>query len=205
MVTRGSGGAPVTREGGAAQVTREGGAMVARAGAGTVTPGGLRAAREVAASVPDPEMPMMTLADLGILRRVTAEDGRVVVTITPTYSGCPALTEIARDLRYRLGQAGFADVIVRTELTPAWSSDQITPEGRAKLHAAGIAPPGQGTRRGSPGPVPLTLTAAPREPVACPRCGSRDTEQTAAFGPTACTALFRCGTCREPFEYVKDI
>jgi ring-1,2-phenylacetyl-CoA epoxidase subunit PaaD len=205
MVTRESGGAPVTREGGGARVTCEGGGMAARAGGGTVAPSGLRAAREIAASVPDPEMPMMTLADLGILRRVTAEDGRVVVTITPTYSGCPALTEIARDLRYRLGQAGFADVIVRTELTPAWSSDQITPEGRGKLHAAGIAPPGQGTRRGSPGPVPVTLTAAPREPVACPRCGSRDTEQTAAFGPTACTALFRCGTCREPFEYVKDI
>ncbi len=205
MVTRGGGGTPMTLGGGGAPVTREGDAVVTREGGGTVTPGGLRAAREVAAAVPDPEMPMMTLADLGILRRVTAEDGRVVVTITPTYSGCPALTEIARDLRYRLGQAGFADVIVRTELAPAWSSDQITPEGRGKLHAAGIAPPGEGTRRGRQGPVPVTLTAAPREPVACPRCGSRDTEQTAAFGPTACTALFRCGTCREPFEYVKDI
>jgi ring-1,2-phenylacetyl-CoA epoxidase subunit PaaD len=169
-----------------------------------VIPGGLRAAREIAAAVPDPELPMMTLADLGILRRVTAEDGHVVVTITPTYSGCPALPEIARDLRYRLGQAGFADVIVRTELAPAWSSDQITPQGRGKLRAAGIAPPGPGPRS-SRGPVPLTLTAARREPVACPRCGSRDTEQTAAFGATACTALFRCGTCREPFEHVKDI
>ncbi len=178
--------------------------MIAPAGGGTVTPGGLQAAREIAATVPDPELPMLTLADLGILRRVTAEDGHVVVTITPTYSGCPALPEIARDLRYRLGQAGFADVIVRTELAPAWSSDQITPQGRGKLRAAGIAPPTPGTRS-SPGPVPLTLTAARREPVTCPRCGSRDTEQTAAFGPTACTALFRCVTCREPFEYVKDI
>ena len=188
-------------------MTREGDAIAAREGEGTATPGGLRAAREIAAAVPDPELPMLTLADLGILRRVTAEDGHVVVTITPTYSGCPALPEIARDLRYRLGQAGFADVIVRTELAPAWSSDQITPEGRGKLRAAGIAPPGPGPR-GQPGPgipVPLTLIAAPREPVACPRCGSRDTEQTAAFGPTLCTALFRCGTCREPFEYVKDI
>jgi ring-1,2-phenylacetyl-CoA epoxidase subunit PaaD len=163
----------------------------------------LRAAREIAAAVPDPELPMMTLADLGILRRVTAEDGHVVVTITPTYSGCPALAEIAHDLRYRLARAGFADVIVRTELAPAWSSDQITAEGRAKLRAAGLAPPNPGPP--SPGPVPLTLTVARRESVACPRCGSRDTERTAAFGPTACTALFRCGTCREPFEYVKDI
>jgi ring-1,2-phenylacetyl-CoA epoxidase subunit PaaD len=169
-----------------------------------VTDGGLQAAREIAAAVPDPELPMMTLADLGILRRVTAEDGHVVVTITPTYSGCPALPEIAHDLRYRLARAGFADVIVRTELAPAWSSDQITPEGRAKLRAAGLAPPVPAPR-GSRVPVPLTLTLPPGEPVLCPRCGSRDTERTAAFGPTACTALFRCGTCREPFEYVKDI
>jgi ring-1,2-phenylacetyl-CoA epoxidase subunit PaaD len=182
-----------------------------------VTPGAgddatteLELAREIAAAVPDPELPMVTLADLGILRRVTAEDGRVVVTITPTYSGCPALREMAYDLRYRLGRAGFADVIVRTELAPAWSSDQITPEGRAKLHAAGLAPPNPGRpdpgQRGSGrGPVPLPLTMALPKVVACPRCGSLDTERTAAFGPTACTALFRCGTCREPFEYVKDI
>ena len=167
-------------------------------------------AREIAAGVPDPELPMVTLADLGILRRVTAEDGRVVVTITPTYSGCPALREIAHDLRYRLARAGFADVIVRTELAPAWSSDQITPEGRAKLRAAGLAPPNPGRpnpgqRDPGRGPVPLPLTMALPKFVACPRCGSLDTERTAAFGPTACTALFRCGTCREPFEYVKDI
>jgi ring-1,2-phenylacetyl-CoA epoxidase subunit PaaD len=166
-----------------------------------VTDAGLRAAREIAAAVPDPELPMLTLADLGILRRVTAEDGHVVVTITPTYSGCPALPEIAHDLRSRLARAGFADVIVRTELAPAWSSDQITAEGRAKLHAAGLAPPIPAPRA----PVLLTLTSPPREPVPCPRCGSPDTERTAAFGPTACTALFRCGTCREPFEYVKDL
>jgi len=178
--------------------------MVTR-GAGHGVAGDLEAAREIAAAVPDPELPMLTLADLGILRRVTAEDGRVVVTITPTYSGCPALPEIAHDLRYRLARAGFADVIVRTELAPAWSSDQITPEGRAKLHAAGIAPPGAAGPSAGRGPVPLTLTMARPGSVACPRCGSLDTERTAAFGPTACTALFRCGTCREPFEYVKEI
>jgi len=180
-----------------------------------VTPGAgddatteLELAREIAAAVPDPELPMVTLADLGILRRVTAEDGRVVVTITPTYSGCPALLEIAHDLRYRLARAGFADVVVRTELAPAWSSDQITPEGRAKLRAAGLAPPhpvepNQGQR--GRGPVPIPLTMALPQFVACPRCGSLDTVRTAAFGPTACTALFRCRTCLEPFEYVKDI
>src|SRR5580658_10791687 len=111
----------------------------------------VRAARQVAESVPDPELPMVTLADLGILRAVDAEGERIVVTITPTYSGCPALAEIAHDLRHRLTQAGFTDVIVRTELAPAWSSDWITAEGRKKLRAAGIAPPGPAREPGGPG------------------------------------------------------
>ncbi len=162
----------------------------------------LEIARGIAAAVPDPELPMVTLADLGILRDVTAEGGRLVVTVTPTYSGCPALHEIAHDLRYRLGQAGFADVAVRTALAPAWSSDWITAQGRAKLHEAGIAPPNAAATHG---PVPLTLTATHRKPVPCPQCGSRDTTQTAAFSATACKALFRCDACLEPFEYVKDI
>ena len=160
------------------------------------------AARAVAAAVPDPELPMLTVADLGILRDVAAEDGRLVVTITPTYSGCPALREIAHDLRHRLGEAGFADVTVRTALAPPWSTDWISAEGHRKLRAAGIAPPLAAPR--SPGPVPLTLTVSPR-PVACPRCGSGETTPTAAFGATACKALYRCESCREPFEYVKDI
>ena len=162
------------------------------------------AARQIAAAVPDPELPMVTLGDLGILRAVVAEGEQVVVTITPTYSGCPALREIAHDLRHRLTRSGFTDVIVRTELAPAWSSDWITAEGRRKLHAAGIAPPGP-ARQAPPGPVPLTLTATRREPVPCPQCGSADTTQTAAFSGTACKALFRCEACREPFEYVKEI
>jgi ring-1,2-phenylacetyl-CoA epoxidase subunit PaaD len=164
------------------------------------------AAREIAAAVPDPELPMLTVADLGILRDVSAEEGRLVVTITPTYSGCPALREIAQDVRRRLGRAGFADVTVRTALAPAWSSDWITAEGRRKLLAAGIAPPtSRGPARRGPGPVPLTLTVGPRTPVACPLCGSADTAQSAAFGSTACKALYRCQSCREPFEHVKDI
>ncbi len=166
------------------------------------------AARQIAEAVADPELPMLTLADLGILRDVTSENGHIVVTITPTYSGCPALREIARDLEYRLARAGFAGAAVRTQIAPAWSSDWITPEGRRKLHAAGIAPPspvrngsaGQGAR----GPVPLNLTTAPRGVVPCPQCGSPDTEQTAAFGATACKALMRCRSCHEPFEYVKE-
>ncbi len=177
-----------------------------------VTSANLAAAREIAAAVPDPELPMVTVADLGILRDVVAEDGRLVVTITPTYSGCPALPEIAHDLRHQLMAAGFADVTVRTALAPAWSSDWITAEGRRKLQAAGIAPPqavppqAVPPQPGSthPGPVTLTLTAR-REQVPCPRCGSADTTQTAAFSATACKALFRCEACREPFEYVKEI
>lgn len=162
----------------------------------------LAAAREIAGAVPDPELPMLTLADLGILRGVSAEGGRLVVTITPTYSGCPALREIAHDLRNRLARAGFEEVTVRTELAPAWSSDWITPQGRGKLREAGIAPPAPAPR---PGPVPLTLRMPHRERVACPRCGSADTAQTAAFGATACKALYRCRACQEPFEYVKEI
>jgi ring-1,2-phenylacetyl-CoA epoxidase subunit PaaD len=164
---------------------------------------GLAAAREIASAVPDPELPMLTLADLGILRDVTAEGHRLVVTITPTYSGCPALREIAEDLRYRLARSGFSEVIVRTALAPAWSSDWITAEGRRKLREAGIAPPKPAPA--ARGPVPLTLGPARRERVACPRCGSAQTTQTAAFGATACKALFRCEACREPFEYVKEI
>ncbi len=167
---------------------------------------GLASAREIAGSVADPELPMLTLADLGILRDVAAEDGHIVVTITPTYSGCPALREIARDLEHRLTQAGFAGTAVRTQLAPAWSSDWITPDGRRKLQAAGIAPPRPATGHSAAhGPVPLNLTAAPPGRVACPQCGSRDTVQTAAFGATACKALLRCESCREPFEYMKDI
>ena len=183
-----------------------------------VTAAGLAAARAIAAAVPDPELPMVTVADLGILRDVTAEGERLVVTITPTYSGCPALHEIAHDLRRRLAASGFAEVDVRTALAPAWSSDWITAEGRRKLSAAGIAPPHAAPARS--GPIPLTLTTrggsggirvssppelAEREPVPCPRCGSADTTQTAAFGATACKALFRCESCREPFEHVKAI
>ena len=164
----------------------------------------LAAARAIAAAVPDPELPMVTVADLGILRGVsTGEDGSLVVTITPTYSGCPAMREIAHDLRHRLATAGFAKVSVRTALAPPWSSDWITAEGRRKLLQAGIAPPHAAIRH--PGPVPLVLTGTRRAPVTCPRCHSDTTAQTAAFSGTACKTLYRCESCREPFEYVKDI
>jgi len=162
-------------------------------------------AREVAGATPDPELPPLTIADLGILRSVEHEGDTVVATITPTYSGCPALREIGVDLRRRLAAAGFARVEVRTRLAPPWTSDWITAEGRRKLAETGIAAPhaapdGSGER----GPVPLTLLAS-RPAVACPMCGSARTVRTAEFGATACKALYRCDECREPFEYVKEI
>ena len=160
-------------------------------------------AAAVAATVTDPELPMLTLADLGILRAVEQTPDAVVVTITPTYSGCPAMDEIRADLRRALHAAGHLRVEIRTELAPAWTTDRITAAGRAKLTAAGIAAPGPAPRRG-PGPVPLVLGPDRRE-VACPRCGHADTARLSAFGSTACRELRRCPACREPFEHLKEI
>ncbi|MGA3152704.1 MAG: 1,2-phenylacetyl-CoA epoxidase subunit PaaD [Streptosporangiaceae bacterium] len=162
----------------------------------------LALAREIAESVPDPELPMLTLADLGILREIRAEGTRVVVSLTPTYSGCPAMREMQQDVARRLTAAGL-EAEVRTVLSPPWSSDWITGEGRRKLAAAGIAPPQPAPRRGA-GPVPLTLAPVRRD-LACPRCGAEGALQTAAFSATACKALYRCAACGEPFEYIKEI
>ena len=160
-----------------------------------------RRARHIAAQVPDPEMPMLTLADLGVLRDVElSEDGTVVASLTPTYSGCPAMAEMRAEVAARLRDAGYARVEIRTVLTPPWSSDWITPAGRAKLAEHGIAPPGAAPR----GPVVLTLSPT-RRTVPCPRCGATDTEETSHFAATSCKALWRCRACREPFEYVKEI
>jgi ring-1,2-phenylacetyl-CoA epoxidase subunit PaaD len=160
-------------------------------------------ARAVAAAVVDPEMPMLTLDDLGVLRDVRAAGDTVTVTITPTYSGCPALETIRDDLRAALAAAGFGRVEVRTVLSPPWSTDWISESGRAKLADHGIAPPGRVGPRAA-GPIPLTLNRPPAR-VPCPRCGSDATEELSRFGPTACTALRRCSVCREPFEHVKEI
>ncbi|MGB6455806.1 MAG: 1,2-phenylacetyl-CoA epoxidase subunit PaaD [Streptosporangiaceae bacterium] len=182
-------------------------------------------ARRIAASVPDPELPMLTLADLGILRDVSVTGRRVTVSLTPTYSGCPAMAEMSSDVAARLAAAGFADVEVRMVLSPPWSTDLISADGRRKLAEAGLAPPrsrsagqvGHGVTRGHPGPprpessrsrtdgpVPLTLFAS-GPPVACPQCGSDDTALTAAFSGTACKDLRRCRACGEPFEHVKEV
>lgn len=143
-------------------------------------------AREAAASVPDPEIPALTIEDLGILRDVTLVGDTIVATITPSYSGCPATQPIARDVAEALTRAGFADAHVRTVLAPAWSTDWISETGRRKLAEAGIAPPDRSRVR-----------------PACPLCGSADTEQLSLFGSTPCKALHRCLACREPFEAFK--
>ncbi|MCU1614185.1 MAG: paaD [Frankiales bacterium] len=146
---------------------------------------------------------MLTLADLGVLRDVRTEDGIVVVEITPTYTGCPAMGVMRADLLRALHAAGYADVDVRTVLSPPWSTDWISDDGRRKLAQAGIAPPGPVPARAA-GPVPLRLGPAVRD-VPCPLCGSPDTEELSAFGATACKDLRRCRRCREPFEHVKEI
>jgi len=159
--------------------------------------------RAVAETVVDPELPVLTLADLGVLRDVRTEgDGTVVVEVTPTYAGCPAMGAMRADLVHTLRDAGFERVDVRTVLTPAWTTDWISADGRRKLAQAGIAPPGAAGER-PPGPVPLDL-GRPRRSVACPLCGSADTEAVSEFGATACTALRRCRACQEPFEHVKE-
>jgi ring-1,2-phenylacetyl-CoA epoxidase subunit PaaD len=157
---------------------------------------------DVAAGTPDPELPMLTIGDLGILRAVEVTAGGVVVTITPTYSGCPAMREISTDVLWRLAQAGYGNAQVRSQLAPPWSSDWITLEGKRKLAAAGIAPPSPAPQRG---PVPVPLTLGPPPAASCPRCGSSRTRRTAEFSATACRSLHRCDDCGEPFEAVKPL
>ncbi|KMS87696.1 1,2-phenylacetyl-CoA epoxidase subunit PaaD [Prauserella rugosa] len=160
-------------------------------------------ARAVAETVTDPELPMLTLADLGVLREVTESADGVTVSITPTYTGCPAMDTMRDDLVHALRRAGYERVDVRTVLHPPWTTDWITERGRAKLAEAGIAPPGPAPRRQA-GPVPIRLHP-PERRVACPRCGAADTDAVSEFGPTACKAVRRCRTCGEPFEHVKEI
>lgn len=150
------------------------------------------------AQVPDPELPTLSLCDLGIVREVHVAASGVEVVLTPTYSGCPATEVIGRSVHEALTNAGFAAVTVTQRLAPAWTSDWISADGRRKLQEAGIAPPGATAAAG----VPIRLHA---RDVACPRCGSRQTERLSAFGATACKALHRCLACREPFEHFKPL
>lgn len=147
----------------------------------------LQRIRAVLEQVPDPELPVVSLVDLGIVREVACDDsGRVIVRITPTYTGCPATVVIQASVRAALDEAGFSDVLLETVLSPPWSTDMITGAGREKLRAYGIAPP-----------------EGRQEAVACPRCGSSETREVSRFGSTPCKALWQCGTCSEPFDYFK--
>ncbi len=151
-------------------------------------------------AVPDPEVPVISVVDLGIVRDASvAPDGAVEVTITPTYSGCPAMFEIETDIRAALLAAGAARVDVRTVLSPAWTTDWMGDAAKEKLRAYGIAPPGKAEQGGL-----VTLTKR-RTPVPCPFCGSTDTRLRSEFGSTACKAIHVCSACGQPFDEFKAI
>ncbi len=156
-------------------------------------------ARAVLDTVPDPEIPVLSVVDLGIIRAVKSRpDGTLHVAVTPTYSGCPATAVIRADIAAALERAGFRRVDVVDVLAPPWTSDWISDDGRRKLHEYGIAPPLQ----------PVASRRALRDPaaqIACPRCGSGETERLSEFGSTPCKSLHRCRACREPFDCFKCI
>lgn len=142
-----------------------------------------------ASAVADPELPPLTIADLGVLRSVHADaSGQIIIRITPTYSGCPAMIVIQMEIETALDKAGIKDVRIETELAPAWSSADISAEGRTKLAHMGIAPPPE-----------------PGASITCPRCESTATEEVSRFGATACKSLWRCTSCLEPFEAFKAL
>lgn len=153
-------------------------------------------AREVVAAVVDPEVPVLTIDDLGVLRDVRLDGGTVTITITPTYSGCPAVDAIRDDIVLALTSAGFENAVVKTTLAPAWTTDWMSDAGKRKLTAYGIAPP---TGRAPAGPIRLKLS------VACPRCGSLDTREVSRFGSTSCKSHWECRACLEPFDHFKAL
>lgn len=176
----------------------------------------LARARDAAAQVCDPEIPSLSLEDLGILRAVQIDAERVVVTLAPTYTACPATEAICDDVAAALEAAGVAPFTVQISLTPAWSSDWITAAGRRKLLEAGIAPPPcLSSRAGEPPSLSAPLRFMRREPgladwlphiapsPECPRCQSTQTERLSEYGSTACKSLYRCRACAEPFDYFK--
>ncbi len=150
-------------------------------------------------TVMDPEVPVISVVELGIVRDVAIQNDAVTITITPTYSGCPAMHEIEADIRTALLERGVRDVKVKLVLSPAWTTDWIGPEAREKLRAYGIAPPGRAEPQGL-----ITLTRA-RAPVSCPFCGSSDTRLQSEFGSTACKAIHVCNSCRQPFDEFKAL
>ena len=161
--------------------------------------GRLDAAWEVLRQIPDPEVPVISLCELGIVRDLRETAGGLEVVLTPTYSGCPATELIQDDVRSAL--AAFGEIQITMQRAPAWTTDWISEAGRQRLKDYGIVPPG---KVGGPQPIRLVHRAAITQ-LACPRCGSAQTEKLSAFGSTACKALYRCLACCEPFEYFKPL
>jgi len=153
-------------------------------------------------AVPDPEVPALSVRDLGIVREVLDHGTSMEIVLTPTYSGCPATEVIERSVCEAVDAAGLGPARVTMRRAPAWTTDWISAEGKAKLLAYGIAPPGPVAADGA---VPMRIVGRRADAVACPRCGSARTERLSAFGSTACKALWRCIACREPFEQFKPI
>jgi ring-1,2-phenylacetyl-CoA epoxidase subunit PaaD len=161
------------------------------------------AVAQAISDIPDPEVPVVTIEDLRILRHLEVDEAarRVSVTITPTYSGCPAMEAIEHRVVHEAQRHGYA-CLVETRLSPAWTTDWMSERGRQRLREFGIAPPDHQASAGDRGPVGVSLRV---RQVACPQCGSTDTEELARFGSTACKALRRCRACREPFDEFKAI
>ena len=166
-----------------------------------MTTAAVKRAWSVLHGVPDPEVPVLSVCDLGLVREVLASDDAVEVVLTPTYSGCPATEVIAQSVHDALAGAGFDAITITTRRAPAWTTDWISAEGRRKLRDYGIAPP-SGDAPVDAGVQPIRIRS---RAVECPRCGSHDTERLSAFGSTACKALHRCLACREPFEHFKPL
>lgn len=156
---------------------------------------------EAVGRVLDPEVPVLSVIDLGIVRDIREEGDAVIVDVTPTYSGCPAMRVIEHDIREALEKAGVRSVVVNTVFQPAWTTDWISPDARERLRAYGIAPP-TGAAAVATELIPLQRRA---DTIACPRCDSRNTERRSEFGSTACKAIYYCLSCTEPFEYLKAI
>lgn len=147
--------------------------------------------------IKDPEIPVLSIVDLGIVREVAIDDDAVTVTITPTYTGCPAMDMIAASIKMELMARGFADVLVKFVISPAWTTDWMTEKGKQQLKEYGIAPPNPRQQ------VCNDKLFAPDEAVQCPHCESWHTHRISEFGSTACKALYQCDDCKEPFDYFK--
>jgi ring-1,2-phenylacetyl-CoA epoxidase subunit PaaD len=167
----------------------------------TVSPPTLAAIWALLGSIPDPEIPVISIVELGIVRNIAWEGDTLVVSVTPTYSGCPATAVIAADIERTLVEGGIARVRLQRRLAPAWSTDWIAPAARERLRLYGIAPPGERADLQRIDLSGLRRVAAPA--IACPRCGSVHTSELSPFGSTPCKAQYRCEDCREPFDYFK--